>query len=57
MRPSSERVASTSAEKRELLAYPYEGFWRNMDTFKDKVELDEIIQAGDQPWQLWAQQN
>jgi glucose-1-phosphate cytidylyltransferase len=40
-------------EKKELLAYPYDGFWRNMDTFKDKVELEEIVNAGDPPWQLW----
>jgi glucose-1-phosphate cytidylyltransferase len=41
-------------EKKELLAYPYDGFWRNMDTFKDKVELEEIVQAGNPPWQLWS---
>jgi glucose-1-phosphate cytidylyltransferase len=41
-------------EKHELVAHPYDGFWRNMDTFKDKVELEEIIQAGDPPWQLWT---
>ena len=29
--------------KKELLAYPFDGFWRNMDTFKDKMELDEML--------------
>jgi glucose-1-phosphate cytidylyltransferase len=38
----------------QLLAYPYDGFWRNMDTFKDKVELDDIITHGEPPWQVWA---
>ena len=41
-------------EKKELLAYPYDGFWRNMDTFKDKVELEEIVNAGNPPWRLWS---
>jgi glucose-1-phosphate cytidylyltransferase len=44
-------------EKKELLAYPYDGFWRNMDTFKDKVELEEIVHAGNPPWQLWSRQD
>jgi glucose-1-phosphate cytidylyltransferase len=40
-------------EKRQLLAVPYDGFWRNMDTFKDKVQLDELVARGPGPWQLW----
>jgi glucose-1-phosphate cytidylyltransferase len=39
--------------KRELLAYPFDGFWRNMDTFKDKQQLDELVARGNTPWQLW----
>jgi glucose-1-phosphate cytidylyltransferase len=41
--------------KRELVAVPYEGFWRNMDTFRDKIELDELVASGRAPWQVWAQ--
>jgi glucose-1-phosphate cytidylyltransferase len=40
--------------ERQLLAYPFDGFWRNMDTFKDKQELEEMVQRGDTPWQVWA---
>lgn len=39
--------------KRQLLAYPFDGFWRNMDTFKDKQELEEMFLQGDTPWQVW----
>lgn len=39
--------------ERELLAYPFDGFWRNMDTFKDKQDLEELLQRGDSPWQVW----
>jgi glucose-1-phosphate cytidylyltransferase len=40
-------------ERRDLIAVSYDGFWQNMDTFKDKVELDEIANAGRPPWQVW----
>jgi glucose-1-phosphate cytidylyltransferase len=40
------------AEK-QLLASPYSGFWRSMDTFKDKIELDDLIAKGRAPWQVW----
>jgi glucose-1-phosphate cytidylyltransferase len=39
--------------KRELLAVPYDGFWRSMDTFRDKTELDELTLKGPAPWQRW----
>ena len=37
-------------EQRELLAYPYEGFWEPMDTIKDKQRLDELAESGRAPW-------
>jgi glucose-1-phosphate cytidylyltransferase len=39
--------------RRQLLAIPYDGFWRNMDTFRDKIELDEIASRGRAPWHVW----
>ncbi len=41
-------------ERRDLIAVSYDGFWQNMDTFKDKVQLDEIAATDDPPWQVWA---
>jgi glucose-1-phosphate cytidylyltransferase len=41
------------AKKQELLAYPYDGFWRNMDTFKDKLGLDEMWAKDRAPWRVW----
>jgi glucose-1-phosphate cytidylyltransferase len=40
-------------QQRALMAVNYDGFWQNMDTFKDKVQLDEIAAAGAPPWQVW----
>ncbi|HET6148175.1 MAG TPA: sugar phosphate nucleotidyltransferase [Polyangia bacterium] len=39
--------------ERQLLAYPYDGFWRNMDTFKDKMDLDDLLAHDKAPWQVW----
>lgn len=41
------------AEK-ELIAYQYDGFWKCMDTFKDKQMFDEMSSKGNCPWQAWA---
>ena len=30
-------------EKQELMTYEYDGFWKAMDTFKDKQQLDELL--------------
>jgi glucose-1-phosphate cytidylyltransferase len=40
-------------EKRQVLAVPHDGFWRSMDTFRDKIELDELLARGHAPWQVW----
>jgi len=40
-------------ERRQLIAYQYEGFWQSMDTFKDKIQLDELVSRGRAPWQVW----
>jgi glucose-1-phosphate cytidylyltransferase len=40
-------------EKSELYAYEHEGFWKAMDTFKDKQQLDELLARGNPPWEVW----
>ena len=40
-------------EERKLVAYPYEGFWGCLDTFKDKQVLDDLYERGPAPWELW----
>ena len=36
-----------------LLAQRHHGFWRAADTFKDRVELEEMFQSGRCPWMVW----
>ena len=38
-------------DKNKLAAYPYNGYWRSMDTFKDKISFDRSYAQGDVPWE------
>lgn len=39
--------------ERRLMARPYEGFWMAMDTFKDKMNFDNMYARGETPWAVW----
>lgn len=38
------------AADRQLVAYPHDGFWKPMDTLRDKLELERLWNEGDAPW-------
>ena len=40
------------AKDRELLAFRHRGFWKCMDTYKDKLEFDQIWKSGKANWHL-----
>jgi glucose-1-phosphate cytidylyltransferase len=40
-------------EQRKLYSQRYPGFWKSMDTFKDKIEFDRMHARGDSPWAVW----
>jgi len=37
----------------ELMAFPHDGFWRPMDTLRDKIQLEELWQSDRAPWKVW----
>lgn len=41
------------ANNNELNAYKHSGFWRPMDTLRDKKELTEMWMTGKAPWAIW----
>lgn len=43
------------SRKNELNAYKHHGFWRAMDTLKDKNDLTKMWINGTAPWALWRQ--
>lgn len=40
-------------EEKQLVAYRHNGFWKCMDTFKDKQELEDLVAQGKAPWEVW----
>ncbi|MFI3300981.1 MAG: glucose-1-phosphate cytidylyltransferase [Candidatus Gastranaerophilales bacterium] len=45
------------ANEGKLNAYKHEGFWRPMDTLRDKIELEEMWDSENAPWKIWNNQN
>jgi len=37
----------------EMYAYKHYGFWRPMDTMRDKNNLNELWEQGKAPWKIW----
>ncbi|MBY0564339.1 MAG: glucose-1-phosphate cytidylyltransferase [Hyphomonadaceae bacterium] len=38
----------------KLMAYRYNGFWRSMDTLRDRQVLEDMVERGEMPWRLNA---
>jgi glucose-1-phosphate cytidylyltransferase len=44
-------------QAKELVAYKYEGFWRAMDTLRDRQVLEEMVERGEMPWRPQSKNN
>ncbi|WOJ91245.1 glucose-1-phosphate cytidylyltransferase [Methylocapsa polymorpha] len=40
------------ADANQLMAYKHEGFWRSMDTLRDRQVLEDMVEQGNMPWRL-----
>ena len=41
------------AKDGQLMAYRHNGFWKCMDTQRDKMQLEEMWASGKAPWKTW----
>jgi glucose-1-phosphate cytidylyltransferase len=41
------------ARQNKMAAYQHEGFWRPMDTLRDKQEIENAWDTGKAPWKVW----
>ena len=60
IRPKEELVIEPFhrlVEEKQLIGYPYDGFWASMDTFKDKQQLESLCVGGAAPWEVWKTKN
>jgi len=56
MKPGEELVEKPFQrlmEMDEIIAYPYDGTFLAMDTFKEKQMLDNMFAQGNPPWEVW----
>ena len=37
----------------ELMSFKHEGFWQPMDTLRDKIFLEELLEKNEAPWKIW----
>lgn len=37
----------------QMMAYKHNGFWKPMDTLRDKQELEKLWESGTAPWKRW----
>ncbi|MES5101147.1 glucose-1-phosphate cytidylyltransferase [Agrobacterium sp. BA1120] len=42
------------AKDGQLMAFNHDGFWRPMDTLRDKKQLEELWLSGNAPWKIWS---
>jgi glucose-1-phosphate cytidylyltransferase len=48
-----EEPVERLAREGELRAYRHDGFWRAMDTVRDRNHLEELWRSGGAPWKTW----
>ncbi|MGB0416596.1 MAG: glucose-1-phosphate cytidylyltransferase [Coraliomargarita sp.] len=41
------------ARDQQLSVYKHSGFWRPMDTLRDRNQLEEMWNSGNAPWRVW----
>ena len=44
---------SELATSNQLSAYKHKGFWKPMDTLRDRSELENLWNSGSAPWKVW----
>jgi len=42
-----------AAKEGQLMAFKHDGFWKCMDTQRDKTQLEELWESGKAPWKVW----
>jgi len=41
------------AKKKQLMAFKHHGFWQSMDTYRDKLQLENIWRTKNAHWKIW----
>ncbi len=49
-----EEPLRKAAQSGELAAFKHQGFWKCMDTMKDKMDLEQMVKTNNAPWIQWS---
>ena len=41
------------AKEGELMSFKHDGFWQPMDTLRDKIKLNQLLEQNKAPWKVW----
>ena len=41
------------AKEGELMSFKHDGFWQPIDTLRDKIYLEELLEKNKAPWKVW----
>ena len=39
-------------KRKKLYAYKHQGFWKSLDTLKDKNDFNEMVKRKEYPWKI-----
>lgn len=48
-----KKPLETLSIQNEIMAYKHDGFWKCMDTVRDKKSLEHLWTSGKAPWKVW----
>jgi len=46
----------TLAQEGQLMSYNHQGFWKCMDSMREKEELEKLLVTGQAPWKKWTRE-
>lgn len=49
-----KQTLSNLTKEGQLVAFKHKGFWKPMDTLRDKVELESLWHSKAPPWKVWS---
>ena len=41
------------AKEGQMVAFKHVGFWKPMDTLRDKKNMEKLLESGNAPWKIW----
>ena len=50
--PLEHEPLGNLAKNGQLMAFKHDGFWQPMDTLREKLDLEKLVESGQAPWMM-----